>query len=402
MDGRSPAYPPDRRVSWCLLALATLVMLPLLSVYHHVVSVLAALFVLSEIRGCLNTIYLVTLMNEEFAAQPTKNGYALVSSGAPCAGIVFGFLIGFEGHLLQLSTWLLVSVVLDGLAMLVLLLKLGVPAVEQGGQRGAEPGASVMPSPQVNGAAAKGLRVATAADATAPRRDRANDPLARRLQWHLPALVATKVTVLKLLEYQWDLSVAHYYETDEVAMAEYFAFFYAIADLLIILVQVSLAGRFIDRFGVGAALLGFPLVLTLVAVAGLAVNSAAALFLVFSVGRGCIVLRRSVHDPALASAYGYVDERIRNETVIFAKGIVKPLAEIVASAGSDCAGGGQFKPSVGRLRVAAGDGALVLVRATCGADCRSTEPAVISAVTDGAVATGLAGVSKRGSFGCVR
>ncbi|MEM9940204.1 MAG: hypothetical protein AAF939_01365 [Planctomycetota bacterium] len=78
--------------------------------------------------------------------------------------------------------------------------------------------------------------------------------------------------------------------------------------------------------------MGFPIAVSLVAVGVFFVDSSLALMLVFTLGKGLNVLRRSIHDPGLTVAYTVIDPRVRRETIVFVKGMVKPFAEAFSAA----------------------------------------------------------------------
>lgn len=302
--------------SWCGLGGLTIVLLLLVrGDYHHSLPVLGALYLLVEIRGCLNTIHSVTLMNDAFADDRSKRPYAIVSAGAPTAGILLGATIGFEGHLLPLSSWLVIAILLDASVVALLALR----STRRSGVSERDPRPAAVP------------RRPTAAPQERRAPSHFSPDRARRFRIRMSLLIASQVLVLTLLGYQWKLAVANYFHEDEVAMAEFIALFYAVSDALIVAIQFTLAGRLLDRYGVRPQLLLLPLLLFAIGVATLGAATPLGWLVLLTLGRGAIVLRRSLHDPALASTYRVLGRRTAREAVMFINGLVKPGAEALAS-----------------------------------------------------------------------
>lgn len=300
--------------SWCSLAALTIGLLLLVrGDYHHSLPVLGALYLLVEIRGCLNTIHSVTLMNEAFADERSKRPYALVSAGAPTAGILIGLTIGFEGHLLPLSSWLIIAALLDVGVVVLLALR----PTRRSGLKVGEHEQTLPAEPS------------TTSSARSPRR--LSEDRVRQFRIRMSLLIAGQVLVLTLLGYQWKVVVANYFHQDELAMAEYIALFYAATDALIVLIQFFLAGRLLDRYGVRPQLVLLPVVLLVIGLVSLGASSPLSWLVLMTLGRGAIVLRRSLHDPALASTYRVLGRRHARDTVMFTNGLIKPGAEAVAS-----------------------------------------------------------------------
>jgi len=152
----------------------------------------------------------------------------------------------------------------------------------------------------------------------------------------LAALVGLKVCVLTLIGYQWQIVAGEFFHDNEARLIAYFAAFFAISDLLIIVVQLFASGKLLDRFGIGVPLKAFPLALAAVGVLSMSASVtglgvASALIVTFTAARGLNVLQRSLHDPGLAAAYSVIDPSVRSQAIVFVKGMIKPFAEAVVS-----------------------------------------------------------------------
>lgn len=292
--------------SWFLLGLASLACTVLLRELGRSALLIGELYVLAEVRGCLNTIYGVTFCNDAFAKQDSKRPFAIVASGAPCAGILVGVVLGVEADVAS-PTLILSAILAIDLLTVGLLWFIRNRLSERHDVR---------------------TRIQRAARVRMRKKARTRRSVPRFYGFNLAALVAVKIVVLTLIGYQWKVALAGYFRYDEQSLVAYLAIFYAASDVAILLLQWLAAGQILDRFGLKPALLGYPLCLTIVGVAAFFPTSPFALMAVFTAGRGLHVLRRAVHDPALAVAYSVFDRKSRRETIVFVTGIVKPFAEV--------------------------------------------------------------------------
>ncbi len=296
--------------TWLLLSLLTISIGVLLGTLHHSLIALSTIYVFAEIRGCLNTIYVVTFSNDYFADKDTKQPYTTVASGAPIAGILVGAILGYEASVVSLAPAIVVIVALDIAAAISAWLLPSRNAVRLKRNLDAD-------------IESEALKLAKSTDgATIENKRRPN-----KYQFSLAILVSLKIVVLTLIGYQWKVSVGDYFGSDETRLLAYFAIFYATSDVLIVLLQWLVAGKVIDRMGIGLWLVGFPIAVAVVAVAVFFVDSTFAMLVVFTLGRGLNVVRRALHDPGLTVAYTVIDPKFRRETIVFVKGMVKPFAE---------------------------------------------------------------------------
>ena len=290
-------------ISWLLMALASCVLAVTVSPFHHSVWVLGGLFVLAEVRSCLGTMYAVSLSSESFSGSESKHPFAVVSSGAPIAGIVVGLVLGFEASLVQAAPILFLIAMLDIVTA----------------------GLTWWSRPSLADAKKK---IAATHRHRRPRRRRS---MLGSYRFRLSALVALKIVALTLIAFQWKVEVAHHYGADEAALMAFFALFYACSDVLIVMLQWLVSGRLLDRFGLGLALVGFPILAALVGLTLFVSPAGSATLVVLTIGSGLSVLRRSIHDPALTAAYAVLRPEVRRDTIVLVKGVIKPFAEAVTA-----------------------------------------------------------------------
>lgn len=299
-------------IVWVLLGLGTYWLAVTIPRYGDTFWALGAVYVFAEIRGCFNTIYLVTLLNEAFASSDTKRPFAIVASGAPVAGIVVGLILGMEASTAKLVPTLALMCVLDfAVAILIWFNRRKLTDASKGDSRS---------------------RIASSTLETQSLHRKEAGSSEHRYRIQLSAIVALKILVLTMIGYQWKVAVGDYFGSDEERMVKYFALFYAISDVIIVTLQWCASGDLLDRYGIGFGLVGFPIALLIVGFVSLFTNSVVALMVLFTVARGLHVLRRSIHDPALAAAYTILRPGIRRETIVLVKGLIKPFAEAVTGA----------------------------------------------------------------------
>ena len=81
--------------------------------FHHSIGLIGAIYLLTEVKGCINAINIVSAMNETLGSHSTRRSWTRVGLGVPLAGITFGSILGIEAAQLSLRNWLLVTVLLD-------------------------------------------------------------------------------------------------------------------------------------------------------------------------------------------------------------------------------------------------------------------------------------------------
>lgn len=287
------------------LTLAAWAALPWL---HHSWWLLAAIYLLTELKGCVNTINVVTATNEILGGHSSGHAWARIGLGAPFAGVVIGVMIGIEASLFDLRTWLLLSVVLDLLAVLPLA------------------NASRLVVPGTNAAAGSTLKSALVT--TNKLKEYA---CSRQFRYWIGVLIAAKVVVLTLITFFWKVSVTEYFVGNEQSLARYFGIFYAATGLLTLLLQGFVTGRLLSRRSLHFPIMLMPVALSILSTA--IVFGAGALFLVVVVtlAKSVEVWRRSVHDTTLSMLYTKIERRQRRAAISFNTAVIKPLAEVGAS-----------------------------------------------------------------------
>ncbi|MDA1233000.1 MAG: Npt1/Npt2 family nucleotide transporter [Planctomycetota bacterium] len=285
--------------------------------FDHSLILLAAIYVLAEIRGCLNTVQYGILMNEMFVGTP-NHSYAVgvLSAAATLAGITFGALIGFEFY--QLGTVHLLYVV-AGLELLAIIPVTLLPRIDTVCGDDEFESDTTQTKPNVDSYVPLKFtrRLATAA----------RSPYVRGFA----TLIAITVVVSTLIEFQWKSSVAQSFATDEDRMTRFFGFYYSATNLVTGLIQILVTGKLLHHFGTRTALLVFPVTLLASTLGVVFASFDRVVLSVITLAKGCDVFKRSVNDPAIVMLYAPLQNGPRRQAITFVAGIVKPSAEAVAA-----------------------------------------------------------------------
>ncbi|MCA9057573.1 MAG: hypothetical protein KDA85_03710 [Planctomycetaceae bacterium] len=280
-----------------LLATSTAVISFLLMSLPDHWTVIISLYLLAEVRGVLNTTQLATLLNE-VVRHKDRRCIPIAFAGAPAAGITCGLLIGSELADFHTTQLLQLISVADLLAVLIL----------AGIRRASEQ----LPD-------------------TSPARDSVRRSFSatnvRRLARLLPFVMILQVLVLSFVAFEWRIAVAHLFDSDERRITAYFAHFYAGCDVITLLLQLTIANRIVDRYGLRTTLLILPVSLALILPAGLFLQHVHVLFAVMTVARSTEVLRRGLYEQGLVRLYQPIPLMIRRRLISFVNGLVKPAAE---------------------------------------------------------------------------
>ncbi|WP_404310162.1 MFS transporter [Neorhodopirellula lusitana] len=297
-------------ICWSLMLVVSIILSLRLQTSGHSVYLLGLLYVLGEIRGCLNTVFLTTLATDQFNNSSSKRPYAMVAAGAPSAGIVVGLMMGYDPS--HFSDVRFIQVI-AGLDAAVLLLALFLPRSHTSTDNRAAP-----------------------ANANSASDEKDSGPVIEqsdvyRFRFSLAMLLVMETAVLTLIGFQWKYAVSEYLHENETAMIAYFAMYYAATDILILSFQLAVAGRMLDRFGIGVALVGYPLLLACTGAVALFTQLIWSWFVLMTLTRGLDVVRRSLHDPSLSAAFALFHAKTRRKVIVFVKGVCKPTAEVITS-----------------------------------------------------------------------
>jgi hypothetical protein len=305
-------------VTLFLLAASSLVLCLAIERFDHALLLLAAIYLLAEFRGCINSIQHGILVNEVFAdSSAFHRANGLLGAAATFAGITFGAFIALEVYVLGTVHLLYVVAALEVVALLAIAGLHNVKhAPVQDLRVEAEAALSVARFDGVSAAfSSQGLRAAVAS------------PYIRGIA----LLVGLTVVVATIVEFQWKFSVAQSYETRETEMVVFFGWFHAGVGLCTAVIQIVLTGRLLHRFDPRTLLLVYPVTLFAATVGTILASLERTVLWAVTSAKGCDVLKRSLNSPVVLKLYSHLDHGPRRHAITLVTGIVKPAAEACAA-----------------------------------------------------------------------
>ena len=302
-------------IAFALLSLAAWALLPS---YHHSYALLAAIYLFAEVKGCINTINVVSALNTKLGRDASKPAWAAIGLAAPIAAVIAGCVFTLEHNLLSLRYWLLFGAVLDVASCLIGFAMARTPAVGKAASENGKPSiASAMLQPQEDSGAYKFVRKVYVSSS--------------RFRFWIGVLIVAQVIALTIVAFEWKSSVNLFFDGDEVRMLRFFGIYYGVVGGATIAIQLLLTSRLLERRNVSLPILLMPILLIGVAFsfvvgAGLLVVFAAATF-----GKSLEAWRRSVHDTTINALYTKIERGKRRGTISLNNGVIKPLSEVLAS-----------------------------------------------------------------------
>ena len=302
-------------IAFALLGLAAWALLPS---YHHSYALLAAIYLFAEVKGCINTINVVSALNTKLGRDASKPTWAAIGLAAPIAAVISGCVFTLEHNLLGLRYWLLFGAVLDVASCLI--------------------GFAMANTPSVGKAASGNEKHSTVSALLQPQEDSGAFKIVRkvyvsssRFRFWIGVLITAQVIALTIVAFEWKSSVNLFFDGDEVQMLRFFGIYYGVVGGATIAMQLLLTGRLLERRNVSLPILLMPVLLVGVAFsfvvgAGLLIVFAAATF-----GKSLEAWRRSVHDTTINVLYTKIERGKRRATISLNNGVIKPLSEVLAS-----------------------------------------------------------------------
>ncbi len=268
---------------------------------------LGFVYVLFDVIGDISIIQVWTLAGDLFTARQAKRLFAVVGAGGSIAGMVFGGLLSVSVKVLGTANLLVVSA--------FLLLGVVFIARQIGKSHGHQ--LEICKSSVYTKRAASTARSGLAGDFSRV--------LKSPYLLAIAALIAVTTVVSVLVDYQWKLTANAAFAGDEIGLAAYFGLFCLVTNGLALVVQVFVASRLLERYGIRAGLSMLPALLML-AMAGLmlAPAGAAMLWAASAAKGGDGTLRYSIHNASMEMLYRPIGSfRPRAKAII--DGIAKPV-----------------------------------------------------------------------------
>jgi hypothetical protein len=317
------------QVSSFAFAAMTLSALLLLPTYHHSFWLLASIYLLADIKGCINAINIVSALNTKLGRDSSKSAWAIVGLAAPVAAIIMGSFLAIESFAISIQTWLIVGLFLDLVAMVI------------GFSIGKSDNVKQLLSLQNSGSPRQHSSMMRSRRESSA--DSSNDfriPILAKAKTYVCSdqfrrwigiLIAAKVVVLTIVAFEWKSSVNTYFEGETENLVRFFGTFYGVVGLATIAFQLLVTGKLLARKNVSLPILLMPVLLVLVSVLIICSPFVLGVLVFSTIGKSLDAWRRSVHDTTLNFLYTRIRRGHRRFTISFNSGIVKPLAEVAAA-----------------------------------------------------------------------
>ncbi|MFT5299807.1 MAG: hypothetical protein ACI87E_001764 [Mariniblastus sp.] len=303
--------------SGVLFAAGSFLCWALLPSYHHSFWLLAAIYLLAEIKGCINAINIVSALNTKLGRDASKTSWAAVGLAAPVAAVVVGSLLAFESNAIELRTWLLIGCGLDLVSVAIGWLLGRTDDVKSGlAQLRTGKGTKSGERPVLQRTRPPSFKAYVCSD---------------KFRLWIAILISCKVVVLTFVSFEWKSSVNSYFSSDPDRLVRFFGIYYGLVGIATVATQYFLTRRLLMRRNLSISILLMPFVLLgvgliLVVGAGVLAGLVAA-----TLGKSLEVWRRSVHDTTLNSLYTKIRRQQRRSVIAFNSALIKPTSEVAAS-----------------------------------------------------------------------
>ena len=308
------------QISGVAFALLSLAGWALLHNYHHSYTLLAAIYLLAEVKGVINAINIVSVLNAKLGQEASKPAWAAIGLAAPIAAIIAGGIFSLEHSLLSLRYWLLVGAALDIASCLIGFVMAKTPAIRKVIKGEEKLRASSMAHLKDDSGAFPALKKAKKAYVSSSK-----------FRFWIGVLFAAKVIALTIVAFEWKSSVNLFFEGDEAQMLQFFGIYYGAVGLLTIGLQFFLTSSLLVQRKIALPILLMPILLLGVALSFVVGASLVIVFSAATFGKSLDAWRRSVHDTTLNLLYTKIKRDERRGTISLNNGVIKPLSEVVAS-----------------------------------------------------------------------
>lgn len=309
------------QISGIAFALLSLTAWALLPSHHHSYALLAAIYLLAEVKGVINTINVVSALNTKLGRDASKPAWAAIGLAAPIAAVIAGATFSFEHHLISLRYWLLFGALLDVASCLIGIAMAKAPAIGKTEDPQLKPAvASSMSHLQDDSGAFQMVKQVQKVYVSSSK-----------FRFWIGVLIAAKVLALTIVTFEWKSSVSLFYAGDEGQMLRFFGIYYGVVGLATIGLQLFLTSPLLVQRNISLPILLLPILLLGVALSFVAGASLLVVFSAATFGKSLEAWRRSVHDTTLNLLYTRIKRDKRRSTISLSNGIIKPLAEVVAS-----------------------------------------------------------------------
>ena len=300
-------------------ALLTLVAWALLPRFHHSFWLLSSIYLLAEVRGCVNAMNVVSVLSSKLGKKASKPSWAFVGLAAPIAGVLVGGLMAYESTVIDLRAWLLIGCAFDVVSFVV-----GYWLDQLKDEK------LTAKSNESKSKVAKQSKKFTKKK-LGPNGLSRKEMVSRQLRFWIGTLVCCKVIVFTTISFEWKTAANSFFESDPERLIQFFGTYYGVVGLATIATQYFLASFLLSRKRLKLPILLMPVILLMVSSLlaigfGLMIGLAVA-----TTGKSLEIWGRSVHDTILNRMYTRIRRKKRRAVIAMNSVGVKPLAEVAAA-----------------------------------------------------------------------
>ena len=302
---------------FAVLTLAAWVLLP---TYHHSFWLLAGIYLLAEVRGCINTMNVVSILSSKLGKKASKPSWAFVGLAAPIAGVMIGALMAYESSVIDLRAWLLIGCAFDVLSFVI--------GCWLDQLKDAKP--TKVKSNKVKSESAKQAKQRSKKQIGLKPLKR-KEILSRKLRFWIGSLICCQVIVFTCVSFEWKTAANRFFDSDPELLVKFFGVYYGVVGLATIVTQYYFASFLLARKRLKLPILLMPVILLVV---GSLLTIGLGLFVglaVATTGKSLEFWRRSVHDTTLNRMYTRIRRKKRRKVIAMNSVWVKPLAEVAAA-----------------------------------------------------------------------
>ena len=299
------------QISGLAFAGLTLVAWAVLPAYHHSFWLLAAIYLLAEVKGCINAINIVSALNSKLGRDACKPSWAAIGLAAPIAAVIAGSVFATEYSLLSLRSWLLLSVLLD----------LGACAI----------GVLLAKTPAVGAASKSAGLVSDHRPVSTVMKTRKIYVRSDKFRFWIGVLISAQVIALTIVSFEWKTSVNTYFQSNPDNLVRFFGIYYGAVGVATIVFQLIVTSPLLVRRNLALPVLLMPVVLLAVGFSFLVGAGLLIALFASTIGKSLEVWRRSVQDTTINLLYTKIKRDRRRAAIALNSAVVKPMAEVLAA-----------------------------------------------------------------------
>lgn len=273
---------------------------------------LAGIYLLAEIKGCINAINILSALNTKLGRESSKASWTFVGLSTPLASVIIGSVLAVESQAIGLREWLLVIAFLDFVCALIGMTLARTPSVKILKQLAAE-------GKKKKKKKKKGRLGKLKKYVSTPKFQ----------QW-LGILFSAKIIALTIVSFEWKLSVNTFFHGQPDQLVRYFGIYYGSIGIVTVACQFLFTSRLMKRKDFRTSLLLMPIALG--AFTGF-LFLAPPMILLFATtaAKSLEAWRRSVHDTIVSLLYTRIKRENRRFAISLNNGFVKPISEVIGA-----------------------------------------------------------------------